>query len=185
MIGWVAAGLRLTAGDLGRYKPMNPENWSTLFKYHWHVTQKMLAGAAKLDSADYQEQHEYGHGSIHTILFHLLNTMRGWRLGFETGQQQPRLNAADFATLESLQTAFVQEQRAWDGLLASLSAEDIASDIALTTIGGASMRFPRWRVLQQLMLHGMQHHSELARLLTIKGQSPGDYDFIFFDERTA
>jgi uncharacterized damage-inducible protein DinB len=40
---------------------------------------------------------------------------------------------------------------------------------------------PRWRVLQHLVLHGMQHHSELAQLLTAKGQSPGNIDFIFYE----
>ena len=39
---------------------------------------------------------------------------------------------------------------------------------------------PLWRVLQHLILHGMQHHAELAQLLTAKGQSPGNLDFIFF-----
>jgi uncharacterized damage-inducible protein DinB len=40
--------------------------------------------------------------------------------------------------------------------------------------------FPRWRVLQHLALHGMQHATEIAQLLTVKGQSPGDIDFIFY-----
>jgi len=35
--------------------------------------------------------------------------------------------------------------------------------------------------LQHLILHGMQHHTEIAQLLTLKGQSPGDIDFIFYE----
>ncbi len=32
----------------------------------------------------------------------------------------------------------------------------------------------------QLVLHGMQHHAELALMLTQKGKPPGDIDFIFY-----
>jgi uncharacterized damage-inducible protein DinB len=39
----------------------------------------------------------------------------------------------------------------------------------------------RWRILQHLVLHGMQHHTEIAHGLTVKGHSPGDIDFIFFE----
>ena len=40
---------------------------------------------------------------------------------------------------------------------------------------------PRWRILSHVVLHGMQHSAEIAELLTLKGQSPGDIDFIFYD----
>jgi hypothetical protein len=40
-------------------------------------------------------------------------------------------------------------------------------------------RIPRWLVLHHLLLHGMQHHAELAQLPTLQARSPGDMDFIF------
>ncbi|MFN8458639.1 MAG: hypothetical protein U0401_28965 [Anaerolineae bacterium] len=39
-----------------------------------------------------------------------------------------------------------------------------------------------FRQTQHLILYGMQHQTELAQLLTAKGRSPGDIDFIFFRE---
>lgn len=53
-------------------------------------------------------------------------------------------------------------------------------EIELTSRRGELYTFKLWRVLQHLIMHGMQHHSELAQLLTNEGKSPGDIDFIFY-----
>ncbi|HXF60224.1 MAG TPA: hypothetical protein VNK95_01325 [Caldilineaceae bacterium] len=51
----------------------------------------------------------------------------------------------------------------------------------MTSARGQTATLPLWRVLQHLVLHGMQHHTEIAQLLTTKGESPGDIGFIFFE----
>jgi hypothetical protein len=38
----------------------------------------------------------------------------------------------------------------------------------------------RWQVLHHVVLHGMQHHAEIAAQLTSQGLSPGDIDFVFY-----
>jgi uncharacterized damage-inducible protein DinB len=38
----------------------------------------------------------------------------------------------------------------------------------------------RWHALMYVILHGVQHRSEAAMLLTEFGQSPGNLDFILY-----
>lgn len=153
--------------------------FQTLFAYHWHTTQHLLAKAAELDEAELKADREHGR-SIHNLFLHLLDTDFGWRTGLEGGQQPPPLAADDYPNLATLQTGFQREQQAWQALLDELSAEEIEAEVVLTSRSGQEYPFPRWRVLQHLILHGMQHHSELAHLLTKKGHSPGGIDFISF-----
>lgn len=153
----------------------------TLFDYHWHTTQRLMDCAAKLEADDYRATPGYGHGSVHDLLFHLLRTDRSWRLALETGKQLPPIQPADFVDLAALKVGFAEEQAAWDAMLGLLSAEAVSEAVEMTNWRGEPVTFMRWRVFQHLMLHGMQHHSELAALLTAKGQSPGNIDFIFFD----
>jgi len=155
--------------------------FQTMFAYHWHINLRLTECAARLGEADYKDNPGYGHGSIHDLLFHVLRTDQGWRLGLETGRQLSPLRQEDFPDLTSLQIGFEREQVAWQALLDRLGAEEIEGNIDLTTWRGDMMTFPRWRILQHLVLHGMQHHSELAQLLTAKGQPPGNIDFIFFN----
>ena len=159
---------------------MSKEIFQTSFAYHWHTNQTMLDKASLLDEADYYAHPDAVHRSIHDTFFHLLATDQGWRISLESGQQPARLQAEDFPTRESLQSAFAQEEAAWHALLDRLSDEEIAGPITLTTFRGETANLVYWRILQHLVLHGMQHHTELAAMLTRKGHSPGDIDFIFY-----
>lgn len=158
----------------------NKSMFETLFAYHWHTNRRLLECAAQLADADYRRHPGYGHGAVHDLLFHILRTDYGWRRALETEQQVAPLLPADYADLAALQAGFASEQQAWDSLLASWDDDTVMGDISLTTRRGDVFPTARWRVLQHVILHGMQHHSELAQLLTASGHSPGDLDFIFF-----
>ena len=114
------------------------------------------------------------------IFLHLLAADRGWRIGLETGQQTRPLDPDQRFDLPRLQTEFEQEAAAWAAYLEDCDDALLAADIDLNTLRGHTRSFPRWRILQHLLLHGMQHHAELAQLLTQAGHSPGDLDFIFY-----
>jgi len=154
--------------------------FQTLFAYHWHTTRRLLDCAANLNPAEVTANPGYGQGSIHTIFFHLLRTDYLWRVRLETGErpQPPAIEA--YPTLESLREGFESEAQAWQAFLERLTEEEIMGGIRLADRHGAMHDFLRWRILQHVILHGMQHHAELAQLLTAKGQSLGDIDFIFF-----
>lgn len=157
------------------------EHYRILFRYHGHTNRHLLESAAQLDEGAYHQDAEYGHGSIHALFFHLLRADQGWRIGLETLQRQAGPQAEDFDTLETLSKAFVKEERAWEVYLNGLSETDIESEITLTDMRGNPRTFTLWRILQHLILHGMQHHSELAERLTLMGHSPGNLDFIFYE----
>jgi uncharacterized damage-inducible protein DinB len=155
--------------------------FETLFAYQWHTNARLLASAAKLDPSELAENPGYGRGSILDLFFHLLRAGQAWRLGLETGKQLPsQVQPEDFGTLTALEAGFLEEKAAWETLLGSLSAAEIEGEKTLIDRRGNPFIVPRWRILQHLILHGMQHHTEIAQLLTQKGQSPGDIDFIFY-----
>ena len=64
----------------------------------------------------------------------------------------------------------------------TLSEADLDAEIAATDWRGNTYQMKRWHILVHVILHGMQHRSEAAELLTGYGQSPGNLDFIFYEE---
>jgi uncharacterized damage-inducible protein DinB len=145
----------------------------TLLEYHWHTTKQLMKNAEKLSQADYFD-------GIHEILFHILRTDNAWREALTTGIQQVPLSRADCPDLESLKLGFDLEEKAWHTYLGTLSEETLQEEINLQRAGGEEQTFLLWRILQHVVMHGMQHHAEIAFLLSQKGQSPGNIDFLFF-----
>ncbi len=154
--------------------------YQKLYEYHFHTCTQLIDCAARLAAADYQENPGYGHGSIHDILFHLLNTDRSWRTSLETGVQPARLPAADYPDLNALREGFEREHAAWKAPLERLSEDEFQGQLKVVSVRFGTVTMQRWHILQQVLLHGMQHHAEVAQLLTAKGQSPGNIDFILY-----
>jgi uncharacterized damage-inducible protein DinB len=154
--------------------------YSTLFDYHWYTNKQLMDCAAELGENDYFSKPEDGPGSIHEILFHILRADYGWRKGLETGLQQRPRRMKDYSDLDALKSGFEREQLSWQVFLDSLTEDEIKERITLTRLNGDEMVFFRWRILQHVLFHGMQHQSEIAHMLTSLDQSPGDIDFIFY-----
>ena len=152
----------------------------TLFQYHWETNTRLLKCAAVLEEIRYNHHPGFGRGSIHDLLVHLLRADQSWRVGLETGIQGQPPSSEDYSTLEAVSDGYENERIAWTKLLEGFSEGELHGDIELRTLRDDQYTFPRWRILQHLILHVMQHHSELAQLLTNEGQSPGDIDFIFY-----
>lgn len=154
--------------------------FQTLFAYHWHVNGRLLACARQLPSTDYHTHPGYGHHSVHGLFIHIIRAMHAWDVALKTGQQPPLLDPETMPDLTAVEAAFAEAKKEWDIFVGALTSEAIEGNISVTTLQGYTIAVPLWRVLQHMVLHGMQHHTELAQLLTAKGQSPGDIDFIFF-----
>lgn len=151
-----------------------------LYAYHWSTCQRLLKCAGQISPQDYFNQPGYGRGSIHNLFVHLLSAAHSWRLGLEQAKQPASINPEDYPDLPAIVRGIADEQVAWERLLDALSATEIEAEMSLTDRRGRLWEIPRWRILQHVALHGMQHHTELAQLLTAAGQSPGDIDFIFY-----
>ncbi len=155
-------------------------HYLTLFAYHWHTTNQLIESAVKLTEEEYHYEPNAGSGSIHEKLLHILRADNGWREGLITGAQQRPLSRKAFPDLKSLSLGFENEQVAWDDFLDSLSEDEIDANVTLARSDGTEFSWGCWQVLQHLVIHGMQHHAEIAERLTALGHSPGNLDFIFF-----
>ena len=158
-------------------------HYLTLFGYNYDSNHRLMQAAARLEVESYYAEDGYSHGSLHGLLFHLLRTEHVWRTILQTGQgPNPPLALEDFPDLPSLASRWQLEQTAMLTYINSLTDDDLDAEMEATDWRGMVHSMKRWFILQHVILHGMQHRSEVAVLLTRYGQSPGNLDLIFYQE---
>jgi uncharacterized damage-inducible protein DinB len=90
------------------------------------------------------------------------------------------LTGQDFPTLDALRARWDEEEQQMRVFLAGLDDAALERMAHYTTTGGKSQQTPVGQVLLHLVLHGMQHRSESAAMLTSYGHSPGWIDYILY-----
>lgn len=158
----------------------NTNQFKHLYSYHFDMILRLLSLAEELSTTDIHEHIGDDRRSIHDTLFHLLDTDRGWRLALETGRRSTPLQPENYPDLAALREGFEKERSAWDSFFGDLGGDEIDEVVELIAGPDRTFEIGRWKVVQHVLFHGMQHQSELAQLLTNKGQSPGDLDLIYY-----
>ncbi len=151
----------------------------TLFDYHAWASNLIFDTAAHLTESEFTAP--TNRGSVRSILVHTLSAAWIWRTRCQDGVSPERLlDEAEFPTLSTVRTRWQAENDTLRAYLDLLTDESLTQTITYQTTSGATHQQQLWQLLNHLVLHGMQHHSELAGILTDYGYSPGNIDFIVY-----
>jgi uncharacterized damage-inducible protein DinB len=152
-----------------------PETYHIQFSFHFDETQRLLRLARALPEGTYRATSGYSHDSVHDTFVHLLGASQLWRNVI--ANQEPSFSEAE--DIPALAVLFESERTGWRELIATFDAATLLETIERLSPFGTIV-LPIWQILQHVILHGMVHHAELARILTEAGQSPNDIDFLFY-----
>lgn len=161
---------------------MNINDITTLVSFNFWANNRILSACQNLTSEAFTRQvsPDPGWGSLRGILVHTLDTEYGWRLILQGQDSNNILEPSDFKDAVLLQARWQIEKNAWLDYLNSLSTESLNR--------GYDENVPQspkvWQTILHVILHGTQHRSEAAAILTGYGFSPGDVDFdVFLQEK--
>lgn len=162
---------------------MLAEKIRALFAYNYWANHRLFDKAAALPDEQFLAASRFPHGGIRDTFAHLLFAEWIWhqRLSGHSprrGEKMPA--AADFADLASLRFAWDEVENGMQTFLGDLTDERIETPLAYTTTAGKEFSEPTVEILFHVVIHGMQHRSELAQMLTEFGHSPGDIDYIVY-----
>ena len=93
------------------------------------------------------------------------------------------MELSDYPGLVEIRLRWQTEEQEMLQFLESVSEEQIESTIQVTDWKGRTFPFQMSKLLMHMLMHGMQHRSEAAALLTNYGQSPGDLDLLFYRKK--
>jgi uncharacterized damage-inducible protein DinB len=164
---------------------MNLESISFLYRYNIWATDRILAAAGRVTPEQFTARvpflGEVRANSLRNILVHTLSAEWVWRSRVMLGISPPALLPfEDFPDVLTLAERWREESETMRYYIAGLTSIRLQDPVSYTTTSGAMYTTPRWQILTHVVLHGTQHRSEAAAVLTAYGASPGDIDLIHY-----
>ncbi len=153
-----------------------------LFAYNQWANRHILEGASQLDQGQLLGTTPFSHGSLQNLLFHMLRTEWVWRNLAERQTLPPGIPLLEeFPTLNSIKIRWESEAGSMHNFLLLSNDADLSKIVEVSDRRGVEHQYAIYQMLAHIILHGMQHRSEAAAILTGYGRSPGDMDFIFYN----
>ncbi|TAK13291.1 MAG: hypothetical protein EPO32_05740 [Anaerolineae bacterium] len=151
---------------------MTAEHFRELYEYHFSLNRKLWDELVMpLSKEQFVQDLPYSVGSIRNQCVHMMNIDDRWFSGLR-GEEVPGFaNPVHYGTREKIRAE-------WDGVVEK-QREYLASltDEKLETLMGGDEPFRGWRVLQHVLLHGMDHRAQMLAMLNGMGVKtwPQDY----------
>lgn len=173
---------------------MKVDEIKLLYGYNDWADTRLLAACAQVSPEQYAAPTSYGHGGLRAIMIHILDNIWQQRITLQGYYKEPLADEAAYEATELHEDAFptftmlrqrwlIEQQEMWTYL--DTLTEDTLNSTIRYVIPGVIRQRVVWHILLDLILHATQHRSEAAALLTGYGQSPGDFDFILFQNERA
>ena len=164
---------------------MTVDGLLTMLDYTYWARDRILDTASQLSPEEFTRDAGLDHRSVRQALVHTAATETYIR-GRATGTQpEATIDPDADYTVESLREAWGREETALRNLLASLTDEELDNSFDYEYAGKTYKSEPVWQLIYQLTVHGTQHRSEVAMVLTQLGHSPGNIDFLTYTWKLA
>jgi len=151
-----------------------------LYDYNYWANQRILQAAERVSPEQFVAPTSHTYGSLRGTLMHILSAEWIWRSRWQGDSPTAMLDPADFPTPAAIRARWDSEEQQMRAFLAALRDENLAGTVQYATTRGRPSSQILWQLMLHVVLHGMQHRSEAAAMLTDYGQSPGDIDLIVF-----
>jgi uncharacterized damage-inducible protein DinB len=162
---------------------MNKRDIELLIEWNFWATKKILDKAARLTDAQFVAPQPAGFsaGSLRGTLVHTLSAEWAWRMRLQHGVSPSAfLSAREFPNLSALILRWATEEDRLREYVAGLSDADLQREVQYKNMAGEARVHTLGHALTHVTLHGHQHRSECAAMLTNFEQSPGNIDFIYY-----
>jgi len=151
-----------------------------LYDYAYWANAKFLAVIATLTPDEFTRDVSGSYGSIRNTLVHALSAEAGWLDRCGGPARGPKLEPADFPTIESVTAAWSRTEAQMRAFLNGLSDNDLAQPVEFELGSGGKRSMAKGQLLRHAAIHGVHHRGQVALLLRGLGHSPGNVDMLFY-----
>ena len=159
---------------------MTVKDLEVLYDYGYWANTKLFDVISQLTPEQFTRPVGGSYGSIRNTMVHLLSAEWGWLSRCGGPERGPRLNPADYPTVESLLEACSRVERYVREFLSKLKDEDLARTVEYAIDQAERRSMPLGELMQHAANHGVHHRGQVALLLRLLGYAPGNFDILFY-----
>lgn len=150
-----------------------------LYAYGAWADARLLAVVARLTPEEFARPVAGSYGSVRDTLVHVMSAAWGWVERCGGRARGARLKPEDYPTPDALITQWARVEGHARELLAGLTDDDLAREVAFA-FGGPTSVATVGALLQHAALHAVHHRGQVALLLRELGHAPGNFDMLYF-----
>lgn len=154
----------------------------SLYHYNAWANHHVLTAASGLAPEQFLEQASSSYSSIRDILVHTMSGEWIWLSRWKGVSPSTMFDASNFPSLETIQIR-------WEGIevetrefIERLDPSGLAGVVSYINTRGEKWAYPLWQLMIHQVNHATQHRSEVAAILTHFSCSPGDLDYLVYQD---
>ena len=159
---------------------MTVNDLEAVYDYGYWANRKLFEVVSLLTPEEFTRSVAGSFGSIRNTLVHILSAEWGWLSRCGGPERGPRLNPADYTTLESVVETWKRVEQYVRQFLAKLEDEDLVRNAEFINDAGEKRSMPRGELMQHAANHGVHHRGQIALMLRLLGYTPGNFDMLFY-----
>ena len=163
---------------------MRVKDLQELYEYGDWANKRLFQVIARLSPDEFTRSVAGSYGSIRNTMVHVLSAEWGWLERCGGTGRGPRLDPGDYPTVESVVTQWANVERYLREFLAGLADADLDRPIEYAIGQSEKSVMPLGELMHHGAIHAVHHRGQVAMLLRMLGQTPGNFDIlIYYGER--
>ena len=161
---------------------MTVKDLERLYDYGYWANGKLLPVLARLTPEQFTQNVAGSYGSVRNTLVHIMSAEWGWLDRCGGHKRGPALKSEAYPTLASVLETWTMVETHVRGFLTSLTDADLQRNIEFKMPGSEQAYVMRLAdLMQHAANHAVHHRGQVALLVRMLGQAPGNVDLLFFD----
>ncbi len=161
---------------------MNANDLDVLFDHDDCANRRLFNVIVQLTPEEFTRSVAGSYGSIRNTMVHALSAEAGWLDRCGGVKRGPRLNPADFPTVDSVVRAWSRVEVHVREFLRTLRDDDLARQCEYSFDPPTMHTGRLGDLMQHAATHAVHHRGQVALLLRLLGHAPGNFDRLYYDE---
>jgi uncharacterized damage-inducible protein DinB len=154
----------------------------SLYPYNVWANHRILIAVSNLTAEQFLARAGSSYPSVRDTLVHTMSAEWIWLSRWKGSSPSAMFGATDFPKLQSIQTRWKTIEAETQQYIDQLNPSQLAEVVSYINTSDEKWAYPLWQQMIHQVNHATQHRSEVAAILTAFGCSPGDLDYLVYQD---